>query len=41
MDDMSTPKISVTDATHPTGATGVRVFDTDASFDNVVVGPPR
>ena len=32
--------ISVTDATYARGATGVRVFDTAAAFDNVAVGPP-
>ncbi|MBT3149453.1 family 43 glycosylhydrolase [Streptomyces sp. CHD11] len=39
VDDMRTPRISVTDATFPTGANGVRVFDTAATFDNVAVGP--
>lgn len=39
VDDMTTPKISVTDDTHPTGANGVRVFDTAATFDNVSVRP--
>lgn len=37
VDDMTTPKISVTDATYGTGATGVRVFNTGAAFDNVSV----
>jgi len=40
VDDMTTPKISATDATYASGATGVRVFDTAAAFDNVAVGPP-
>jgi len=39
VDDMTTPKISVTDATYRSGANGVRVFDTAASFDNVAVTP--
>ncbi|MFD3525035.1 family 43 glycosylhydrolase [Streptomyces sp. NPDC058653] len=37
VDDMATPKISVTDATYGSGANGVRVFDTAATFDNVAV----
>ncbi|MFB6556783.1 family 43 glycosylhydrolase [Streptomyces sp. NPDC056405] len=41
VDDMTTPRISVTDGTYRSGANGVRVFDTDASFDNVAVGPVR
>ena len=39
VDDMVTPKISVTDGTYASGANGVRVFDTAASFDNVEVKP--
>ncbi|WP_413755260.1 glycoside hydrolase family 43 protein [Streptomyces sp. MMBL 11-3] len=39
VDDMTTPRISVTDATYRSGATGLRVFDTGASFDNVTVAP--
>ncbi len=39
VDDMRTPKISVTDATFTSGANGVRVFNTPATFDNVAVGP--
>jgi hypothetical protein len=35
--DMSTPRITVTDATYATGATGVRVYNAAAAFDNVVV----
>ncbi|MCA2212060.1 glycoside hydrolase family 43 protein [Jidongwangia harbinensis] len=35
--DMSTPKISVTDPTYPTGANGVRVYDSAATFDDVAV----
>ncbi|WP_196278943.1 family 43 glycosylhydrolase [Catellatospora vulcania] len=38
--DMATPKINVTDATYPTGANGVRVFNAAAAFDNVAVSPP-
>ncbi|MFD7439568.1 glycoside hydrolase family 43 protein [Streptomyces sp. NPDC059861] len=41
VDDMSTPKISVTDGTYRSGATGVRVFGTPASFDNLAVSPVR
>ncbi|MGW2171585.1 glycoside hydrolase family 43 protein [Streptomyces sp. NPDC001705] len=41
VDDMTTPRISVTDGTYRSGANGVRVFDTGASFDNVAVGPVR
>ncbi|WP_328419534.1 glycoside hydrolase family 43 protein [Streptomyces sp. NBC_00443] len=41
VDDMTTPKISVTDSTYGSGATGVRVFGTAASFDNVAVSPAR
>ncbi|GAA2993399.1 glycoside hydrolase family 43 protein [Streptomyces fulvorobeus] len=41
VDDMTTPKISVTDSTYPSGANGVRVFNTSASFDNVAVGQAR
>ncbi|WP_329385217.1 family 43 glycosylhydrolase [Streptomyces sp. NBC_01716] len=37
VDDMATPKISVTDATYGSGANGVRVFNTAAAFDNVSV----
>ncbi|MFD0591400.1 family 16 glycoside hydrolase [Catellatospora coxensis] len=40
VDDMVTPKINVTDATYPTGATGLRVFNAAAAFDNVSVSPP-
>ncbi|MFD8524279.1 glycoside hydrolase family 43 protein [Streptomyces capillispiralis] len=39
VDDLLTPRISVTDDTYRSGANGVRVFDTAASFDNVAVGP--
>lgn len=41
VDDMTTPKITVTDGTYAGGATGVRVFGTAASFDNVAVSPAR
>ncbi|WP_435831854.1 family 43 glycosylhydrolase [Catellatospora methionotrophica] len=40
VDDMATPKISVTDGAYGTGATGVRVFNAAAAFDNVAVSPP-
>ncbi|MEV4707922.1 family 16 glycoside hydrolase [Actinoplanes sp. NPDC049316] len=33
----STLKLTVTDATFTTGATGVRVFNTAASFDNISI----
>ncbi|MCC8246356.1 family 43 glycosylhydrolase [Saccharothrix luteola] len=39
VDDMATPRISVTDATFASGGNGVRVFNAAAAFDNVVVGP--
>ncbi|HEX2132219.1 MAG TPA: glycoside hydrolase family 43 protein [Actinophytocola sp.] len=39
VDDMTTPRISVTDDTHPTGANGLRVFDTGATFDDFSVRP--
>ncbi|OLF09952.1 glycoside hydrolase family 43 protein [Actinophytocola xanthii] len=41
VDDLTTPKISVTDATFPTGANGLRVFNTAAAFDNHSVRPPQ
>jgi hypothetical protein len=37
VDDLTTPKITVTDATYTSGKSGVRVFNTSAAFDNVVV----
>jgi hypothetical protein len=37
VNDMATPKINVTDATYPSGANGVRVFNAAGAFDNVVV----
>ncbi|GAA1028796.1 hypothetical protein GCM10009557_15130 [Virgisporangium ochraceum] len=40
VDDLVTPKISVTDSTFASGATGVRVFNAAAAFDNVAVGAP-
>ncbi|WP_433061249.1 family 43 glycosylhydrolase [Dactylosporangium sp. CS-033363] len=40
VDDLTTPKISVTDATFASGADGVRVFNAAAAFDNVAVGAP-
>ncbi|GIH11510.1 hypothetical protein Rhe02_95770 [Rhizocola hellebori] len=39
VDDLVNPKISVTDATYPRGAHGVRVFNAAASFDNTAIGP--
>jgi hypothetical protein len=41
VDDMTTPRISVTDTTFPTGANGVRVFNTAATFDNIAVRPAQ
>ncbi|MCF2437031.1 hypothetical protein LV779_34955 [Streptomyces thinghirensis] len=41
VDDMTTPRISVTDGTYRSGASGVRVFDAAASFDNVAVSPAQ
>ncbi|MFB6938314.1 family 43 glycosylhydrolase [Streptomyces chartreusis] len=41
VDDMKTPKITVSDGTYASGANGVRVFSTAASFDNVAVGTAR
>ncbi|GAA2967053.1 family 43 glycosylhydrolase [Streptomyces enissocaesilis] len=35
VNDMAKPKISVTDSSHASGATGVRVHNTAARFDNV------
>jgi hypothetical protein len=40
VDDLVTPAISVTDATFASGATGVRVYNAAAAFDNVAVGAP-
>lgn len=40
VDDMTTPKITVTDGTFVTGANGVRVFNAAAAFDNIAVGAP-
>ncbi|QFU90342.1 glycoside hydrolase family 43 protein [Amycolatopsis sp. YIM 10] len=39
VDDLSTPKLRVTDGTHTSGANGVRVFGTAASFDDFAVRP--
>lgn len=41
VDDMRTPKISVSDGTYASGANGVRVFNAAAFFDNVAVGTAR
>jgi hypothetical protein len=37
VNDLTVPKISVTDTTYASGADGARVFNTAASFDNVVL----
>jgi GH43 family beta-xylosidase len=37
VDDLSTPKIVVSDPSHTSGANGVRVYNTAASFDNVSI----
>ncbi|MET0135142.1 MAG: family 43 glycosylhydrolase [Kibdelosporangium sp.] len=37
VNDLSTPKITVTDTSHTSGSNGVRVFNTAASFDNISV----
>jgi hypothetical protein len=37
VDDMTTPKLTATDGTFPSGANGVRVYDTAASFDDLAV----
>jgi GH43 family beta-xylosidase len=39
VDDMSTPKISVSDAVFASGANGLRVFNAAAEFDDVAVRP--
>jgi hypothetical protein len=40
VNDMVTPKISVTDGTFASGSDGVRVFNAAAAFDNVAIGAP-
>ena len=40
VDDLVTPKISVTDATYVDGAVGVRTYEAAATFDNVSVRAP-
>jgi hypothetical protein len=40
VDDMTTPKIGVTDTTHTTGANGIRVFNAAARLDNVSIRKP-
>ncbi|GAA3733737.1 hypothetical protein GCM10022225_14980 [Plantactinospora mayteni] len=35
--DLTSPKISVTDATYPSGKSGVRVYNAAAAFDNVAI----
>lgn len=40
VDDMTTPKLTVTDGTYLSGANGVRVHDSSASFDNLSVRHP-
>ncbi|MET0237790.1 MAG: glycoside hydrolase family 43 protein [Kibdelosporangium sp.] len=37
VDDLTTPKIAVTDTSYSSGANGVRVYNTGASFDNVAI----
>jgi hypothetical protein len=37
VNDLTTPRITVTDTAYAGGATGVRVYDAAATFDNVVV----
>jgi glycosyl hydrolase family 43 len=37
VDNLTTPKITVTDATYASGASGVRVYNAAAAFDNIVV----
>ncbi|KAH8891380.1 putative glycosyl hydrolase [Thozetella sp. PMI_491] len=37
VNDLSTPKISITDSTYSSGSDGVRVYAVDASFDNISV----
>ncbi|MGW5472762.1 family 43 glycosylhydrolase [Streptomyces chartreusis] len=41
VDDMKTPKISVSDGTYASGANGVRVFNAAAAFDNLAIGTAR
>ena len=40
VDDMTTPRISVTDGSHTSGANGVRVYEAAARFDDVAVRSP-
>ena len=40
VDDMTTPKLTAIDGTFPSGANGVRVYDTAASFDEFAVRHP-
>lgn len=37
VNDMATPKISVNDSSYASGASGVRVYNAAAAFDNVVI----
>ncbi|WP_033343120.1 family 43 glycosylhydrolase [Catenuloplanes japonicus] len=37
VDDLTTPRITVTDGSFTSGKSGVRVYNTSASFDNVVI----
>ncbi|KAJ6438064.1 G protein alpha subunit [Purpureocillium lavendulum] len=39
VDDLGTPKLTITDGTYRSGVNGVRVYDTGASFDNVEIIP--
>ncbi len=40
VDDMTTPRISVTDGSHASGANGLRVYEAAAQFDDVAVRSP-
>ena len=37
VDDLATPRITVTDTSYASGANGVRVFNTGAAFDNFAI----
>lgn len=37
VNDMNTPKISITDSTYTSGAIGVRAYNVNAQFDNVLI----
>ncbi|MFL6119198.1 family 43 glycosylhydrolase [Actinophytocola sp.] len=40
LDDMTTPKLAVTDASYASGANGVRVFNVAAGFDDLAIAHP-